>query len=151
MVQTFSDGNKIYSVDMMFAYINIYKPKSKYVKVKSLLKTLEYKGWGDPIKKIYYSALDVIKNPKKKKYKNEIARIKKANLKFPIIIANNIVVDGVHRLTKAHLSHKEKIKAYVFTNKEMNKFIINRKLDWNKIDELQTYDFIKLFYDRFCK
>ena len=27
MVQTFSDNNKIYSVDMMFAYINIFKPK----------------------------------------------------------------------------------------------------------------------------
>ena len=33
MVQTYSDNNKIYSVDMMFAYINIYKPKimKKYI------------------------------------------------------------------------------------------------------------------------
>ena len=37
MVQTYSDSNKIYSVDMMFAYINIYKPKSNYVDIKPLL------------------------------------------------------------------------------------------------------------------
>lgn len=52
MVQTHSNSNKIYSVDMMFAYINIYKPKSIYIDIKPLLKTLEYKGWGDP-KKIF--------------------------------------------------------------------------------------------------
>jgi len=33
MPQTFSDDKKIYSVDMMFAYINIFKPK--YTKIKA--------------------------------------------------------------------------------------------------------------------
>ena len=151
MVQTYSDGNKIYSVDMMFAYINIYKPKSKYIDVKPLLKTLEYKGWGNPQKNIYYSPLDVIKNPKNKKYKDEIERIEKANMKYPIILDKNNVVDGFHRLTKAYLSNKKKIKAYVFSKKEMNKFLINKTKDWNKIDKLQIFDFIKLFYKKFCK
>ena len=31
---------------------NIYKPKSKYIEVKSLLHTLEYNSWGDPYKNI---------------------------------------------------------------------------------------------------
>lgn len=63
----------------------------------------------------------------------------------------NNVVDGVHRLTKAYLTNQKKIKAYIFTKKEMNKFLINKTIDWNKVDELQTFDFIKLFYERFCK
>ena len=151
MVQTYSDNNKIYSVDMMFAYINIYKPKSIYIDIKHLLKTLEYKGWGNPKKNIYYSPLDVIKNLKNKKYKDEIKRIENANFKYPIIMDGNNVVDGVHRLTKAYLTNRKKLKAYVFTKKEMNKFLINKTGDWDKIDKLETFDFIKLFYKRFCK
>lgn len=151
MVQTYSDSNKIYSVDMMFAYINIYNPKSISIDIKSILKTLEYKGWGNPKKNIYYSPLDVIKNPNNKKYKDDIERIKKANMNYPIILDGNNVVDGVHRLTNAFLTNRKKIKAYVFTKKEMNKFLINKKGDWDKVDNLQTYDFIKLFHERFCK
>jgi hypothetical protein len=42
MVQTFSDDKKIYSVDMMFAYIHIYKPKYNKINVEQFLKTLDY-------------------------------------------------------------------------------------------------------------
>jgi len=151
MVQTFSDNKNIYSVDMMFAYINIFKPKHKDILVNSLLHTLEYKGWGEPTKNIYYSPMEVIKNPKNNKYKKEIERINKANLSYPIIIYNNYIIDGVHRLSKAYLDNKKKIKAYIFTKQEMDKFLIDKKLDWNKVDKLQIYDFIKLFYEQFCE
>ena len=80
MVQTFSDNNNIYSVDMMFAYINTYKPPSIFISVESLLINLEHKGWGDPKQNIYYSAFDVIENQKNKKYRDEIKRIEKANM-----------------------------------------------------------------------
>lgn len=30
-MRIFSDGNKIYSVDLMLAYINLLKPQSKYI------------------------------------------------------------------------------------------------------------------------
>ena len=53
IVRTYSNGNKIYSVDMMLAYINIYKPKSKYINTNDLLKTLKYKGWVI-LKKIFF-------------------------------------------------------------------------------------------------
>jgi len=151
MIKTYSDHNKIYSIDMMFAYINIYKPKSKYVNVKSLLKNLEYKGWGVPEKNIRYSPLDVIKSPTKKIYKNQIERIEKANLEYPIILNEDDIVDGFHRLTKAYLINKKKIKAYVFSKTDMEKFLINKTKNWNKVDKLQTYDFIKLFFERFFK
>ena len=38
MPQTYCNDNNIYSVDMMFAYINIYKPKSKYIEIATLQK-----------------------------------------------------------------------------------------------------------------
>ena len=95
--------------------------------------------------------MDVLANPNKKMYKREIERINNANLKFPIIIEENghHVVDGVHRLVKASLQKKTKIKAYVFSKEEMKKFLISRKKDWNKIDDLKIYDYITLFHERF--
>jgi len=148
MVQTYSINKKIYSIDMMFAYLNIYKHPTISVPVSKLLNALEDKSWGNHSKKIYYSANDVIKNPKK--YKNEMDRIKKANLKYPIIIDEKYVIDGIHRLSKAYLRDKKYIKAYIFDKKLMKKFLINSKADWIKVDNLQTHDFIKLFYKKFC-
>jgi len=149
MVRTFSSNRKIYSVDMMFAYINIYKPKSTSVDIDDLLHNLEYKGWGDPIKSILYSPLDVLKNPNKKQYKKEIQRIENADLKYPIIIYNNNIVDGVHRLTKANLQGKKKIKAYIFNSDLMKKFLINNNRDWEKVDNMEAYELIQLFHKRF--
>ena len=33
----------------------------------------------------------------------------------------------------------------------MNKYLINKTRNWNKLNELEIFDFIKLFYERFCK
>ena len=103
MVQTFSDGKNIYSVDMMFAYINIFKPKYIKVNVKDYLSTLEYNCWGNPKIKKLFSPKNVIDNPKK--HKEDYKRIMNSSLKYPIIIANNNIVDGVHRITKAYLEN----------------------------------------------
>ena len=146
-LQTFSDGTKIYSVDMMFAYINIFNPPSSKMELGRLTKSLEWKGWGDPAKKQYYSALDVINNPTNKKYKDEIRRIKNANLRYPIIVHGTNIVDGVHRLTKAHLAEKKYIKCYEFSSALMKKFLL--KGNWKKVDRLSTFDLIKIFYERF--
>lgn len=152
MPQSYSNGKKIYSVDMMFGYINLFKPKTERVKISDFLHVLEYKGWGDPSKNEYYSPLEVLKNPKK--YKNEIDRIKNADLKYPIIINNRFIVDGVHRLCKAYLMSKkggsQTMKAYVFNNQDMKKFLINNKGDWDIVDKLDSHFYIELFHKRFC-
>ena len=147
MVQTFSDNNKIYSVDMMFAYINIFKPKYEKINVDQFSKTLDYKGWGDPKNNIYYSPKQVLENPTK--YKDEIKRINDANLKYPIIVYDNNIVDGVHRLTKSCLLNKKTIKAYIFNKEIMKKFLINKNKDWDKIHKIQTYEYIELFIKKF--
>ena len=162
MVQTYSDNNAIYSVDMMFVYLKNNDHPIKEINVGEYKNVLEYSGWGDPSsfdydnqddpgKNIAYSAKDVIGNPKK--YPDEYERILNANLSYPIIIsANNDVIDGVHRLTKAFLEKKKKIKAYIFDEKLMKKFKIANKTKniWEKIDKMQTYEFIDLYYKRFC-
>jgi disulfide oxidoreductase YuzD len=149
MVQTFSDNKKIYSVDMMFAYLNLFDHPIANLEVNNFLHVLEYKGWGNPSKGIFYSSMDVLNNSNNKKYSNEIKRIKEANLNYPIIIYNNNIVDGVHRLTKAYLENKKTIKAYIFKSDLMKKFLIDNNKNWLKVDNMQMYDYIKLFYKRF--
>lgn len=147
MVQTYSNNNKIYSVDMMFAYINIFKPVHTKILVSDLTRNLDHKCWGDPTNAIEYSPLDVLKDPEL--YVRDMDRIDNANLSYPIIVHNTIIVDGVHRLTKATLSGKKYIKAYKFDDDLMKLFLIDKKGDWDKVDIMQTYHYIELFYKRF--
>lgn len=149
MVQTYSDNDNIYSVDLMFAYINIFKPKKTKMNVSDLLHNLEYQGWGDPKKNIMYSPNDVLDNPTK--YKNEMMRINDADLSFPIIVHKRYIVDGVHRLTKAKMLNKKQIDVYIFDANIMKKFLINKEGDWDAVDELETHNFIEMFYKRFCQ
>jgi len=141
MVHTYSDSKNIYSVDMFLAYVNIYKPKNKFINIDDYLDILDYKGWGDPKKNLYYSPMNVIKNPKK--YNDEYNRIIESNLKYPIIIDKNNIIDGVHRLSKAYLLGKKKIKAYFFNDKLLQLFLINNKKDFNKVDKLTISDSLK--------
>jgi hypothetical protein len=149
MVQTFSDGKTIYSVDMMFAYISVFKPRSRKVKIESYEKTLDFDGWGDPSKGVKYSAKDVLETPSK--FKDEINRIEKADMRFPIIVTSKgHVVDGVHRITKAVMQGMKTIRAYIFDDETMRKFVINRNGDWTKVHAMRTDNFISLFCKRFC-
>ena len=114
MVSIYSVNKNIYSVDLMISYVNIYKPK--FIKVNPnyfIDSIINYKGWGDPSKKILYSPQDVLNEPKK--YKDDYERIINAELNYPIIITkNNSVVDGIHRL----------IKAFYLKNKLMPMYLI---------------------------
>lgn len=155
MTKTFSNGKFIYSVDMMFAYVNLFKKdlKIEQFPITSLLHVLEYKGWANNKTGELYSSNDVLANPKK--YPDEIKRIQKADLSFPIFVYNNDIVDGVHRLTKAKLQNKTEIKAYVFDTQLMNKFKIGKvggtKSERAKVDELfKPHNLIELFNRRFC-
>ena len=145
MVQSYSMGNKIYSVDMMLAYININKPKSINVKITTMLNFLKNKRWRN--QNTHYSPMDVIENPKK--YKDEMSRIENVELSYPIILDGNNLVDGAHRLTKAYLNNKDKILAYRFTKTQMENFLINKVKNWDKVNKLKPCDLIKLYYERF--
>lgn len=150
MGRTMSYGKNIYSVDMMFAYVNLFKPKHKIVNIDLYTKSLKYPGWGHPTNKSQrYSAIDVINNPKK--YRKEMQQIRNANLKYPIIVVNKAVVDGMHRLAKTYLAKKKTIKAITFTKPLMRKFLINTSGNFKKADNIQEHELMQLFYKRFCK
>jgi hypothetical protein len=145
VIRTYSDGKNVYSVDMMIAYVNIFKPKSKEVDIDNFTFLLQNQTWG--FGKHRYSPQDVLNNPSK--YKSDIKRINNADLRFPIITLGKFVVDGVHRLTKAFLQHKNKIQIYEMNPKIFNKFIISKVSDYPKLN-IQIFDFIKAFHERFC-
>ena len=107
MVHTTSRNNIVYSVDMMFSYINIFKPKIHKIDIKKINYNMNYKGWDN------ISPNDVLNNPKK--YKDEYDRIKNANLKYPIIMdTRGNIYDGVHRYCKSILLKKKRYKSIYF-------------------------------------
>lgn len=147
---TYSNSLKIYSVDLMFAYINLFHPPISIIEVKKLQEQLEYPSWGDPKMQKYFSPMDVLKKQKNKKYLKNMERIQKADLSYPIILDGNDIVDGIHRLTKAVQEKKKTIVAYCFDKKLMNKFLIDIKGDWDRVDQIKEHELIELFYQRFC-
>lgn len=149
MPRTYSDEKNIYSVDMMFAYVNNFKPKVISIPIRNILFNLSFKGWGNPKTHELYSPMDVIMNPKK--YPDEIKRIKNSDLKYPIMVHNDYIVDGVHRTIKAMLNGQDSIKAYSFSNKLMKKFLVDSTGDWKTVDKMEIYKLIDLFYKRFMK
>jgi hypothetical protein len=135
---------------MMFVYLKNNPHSIEKIPVNKFLSTLDYPGWGEPSEKIAHSAKDVIENPRK--YQNDYKRILNANLAYPIVVANNEIIDGVHRLAKAYIQKIPEIDAYIFDKSLLDKFIIAKKTPdvWEKIHHLEAYELIDLYYQRFC-
>ena len=148
MVHTFSDNKYTYSVDMMFAYIHFNRPNYVRLRVDDLLHNLEEDSWDDLSRDEIYSPLTVLQNPKQ--YKSEYERIEKADLSFPIIVNPKMdIIDGLHRLCKSYLQKNDSIKAYIFDNNLMTKFVIARADELDKVDNMQTYQFITKYVEMF--
>ena len=123
MPQTHSDKDYIYSVDIMLAYLKNNNYPITKINVNEYIDTLKYPGCRNPANRVLYSPIDVINNPRK--YHAEYKNILRADLSYPIIVSHKgYIVDGIHRLSKAHLQKVPEIKAYVFDQNLMNKFII---------------------------
>lgn len=92
---------------------------------------LEYNSWANHVRPI-----DVLNNMGNKKYKDEVSRIKNADIKYPIIVDSNYIILEVHRYIKQILENK----------KLMKQFIIGKSGEEN---DLQLNDYIELFTRRF--
>jgi hypothetical protein len=144
VIEYFSDNKDVYSTAMMFAYINVFKPKITTVNVEELLFNLELNCWTNDVRPV-----DVLEDIKNARYKAEVVRIKKADLTYPIIVNSQyFILDGMHRYVKHILENKKSIKVYVFDKTLMKKFVIAKRGD--KLD-FQINDFIELFEKRFRK
>ena len=153
----FINNGNVYSVDMMIAYINIFKPKSKSICIDNFIPILETKVWKERKKDrgyCHYSPMEVISDPRK--YDKQIDRIGDADLNYPIIVEKTRteeypVIDGIHRIMKALISGKKRVDVYEMGPSDLKKCLIGKTNTWGKIDNLKGHNYIKLFYDRFCK
>ncbi len=96
-----------------------------------------------------YSAKDVLEN--KDKYKKDYEMIKESKLNYPIIIYKSKVIDGIHRLAKAHIKGIKKIKAVKFTDKLMNTFILDKRGNYQKALSHNIHTLINMFYESHIK
>lgn len=61
------------------------------------------------------------------------------------------IVDGYHRVAKALLEEKKSMNVYVFPSDLMNKFIINKDLDFVKVhNHTDIHEILDLWAKRFC-
>lgn len=147
---TFTKNDSVLSIDMMFIYINEFKPKAIKIKVSDYVSLLDNKIWyccpGNDVK---FSPKYIIEH--KTELAFEYKRIENADLKYPIIMHNNDIVDGHHRLSKAYILNKKFIYAYVFDTQLINKFIIMKKGTWDKINNLKAYEIMAMYNKQFKK
>jgi len=91
----------------------------------------------------------------KKKYSENAERINKADLSYPIIIygrRNPIIVDGYHRAAKALLNKQPTLKVHIFDTPLMNKFILDKHLDYVKVHQhMPVSTVLELWSKRFNK
>ncbi len=105
-----ADG-KWYSVSRIVELSKKIKPKQ--VQVNDYVHLLSYPVW-QPIKPI-----DVLMFPKE--HPEHYTRIKKANMKYPILVNGDNIIDGIHRLCKAYINKQSKISARVINNETLKK------------------------------
>ncbi len=104
------DG-KWYSVSRIVELSKKIKPKQ--VIVDDYVHLLSQPVWA-PVRPI-----DVLMFPKE--YPEHDNRIKKANMKFPILVNNGNIIDGIHRLCKAYRKKQKKISARIIDNNTLKK------------------------------
>uniref|UniRef100_A0A6C0EU50 Uncharacterized protein n=1 Tax=viral metagenome TaxID=1070528 RepID=A0A6C0EU50_9ZZZZ len=138
-IEYFSDNNYKYSTALMFSYIKLRKPEKNKININSLDFNLNYNCWENNVK-----PLDVMNDIKNVKYKEEVKRIKNAEIKYPIIVDLNYnIIDGMHRYVRHILEKKEKINVYIFNKNIMKKFILCKK---NEPIIYTLHDIIELYH-----
>lgn len=144
--KTFSDEKHIYSVDMMLAYVNTHKLPVEKLSIEENLWQLKQDVWGN------YSPEDVLQHPDKKKYAENIQRMKEADMSYPIFVTSkHQIIDGYHRFLKAVEMKNSFIKAYVFEPTLMRKFIINKELDYPAVHQrMGVHELLEIYARRFC-
>lgn len=117
--RTFSDNDKTYNVEKLW-HLTRDNDISEIV-TENFEEVLSDPVWGE--KGNEYSALDVLSN--REKYADDYERIIAADLRYPIMIYKDHVVDGVHRLAKAYVKRLTKIKAQVISKEQMKEALLS--------------------------
>lgn len=153
----FASDKGTYIIDLMFVYVNDYKPRRTKINLLYLLHHL-YEGiWLDDESDDYISPISVILNPGAPQFSHHIKRIRGADYnKYPIFVLYDkdeyTIVDGYHRLAKCVMNKDKEIPAYVFTAKEMAMFKLPRHIPEDV--NLSHYELTMLYnkqVKRICK
>jgi hypothetical protein len=146
-LHTYSDDKAIYSVDMMLAFLNTHKHPVVKLPMSDFTWQLEQDVWGD------WSPADVLKKMDGKKWAINANRIRQADLSYPVIVtgSKHVLVDGYHRVAKAHLRGDTTVKAHVFDAALMKKFIIDKDLVHRRASlTMEIREMIEIYAKRFC-
>lgn len=150
MSNFYSHGDDIYSVDMMIAGVNLFKPPYGIYQMEDFQDKLKLNVWGDPIDPSKeYSPEDVLFH--QELYPEEVKRIDDADVNIPILIDPHFnIIDGFHRLAKLYEQGSEKVRAITIPWSVMDLTLLRDDGDWKKIDEeIKSYTLIELFVRRF--
>lgn len=142
MPQTFTINKKIYSVDMLFLYLKDHHVPTVLFKVKDLLHELSAKSWSHGIR---FGPFDVIEN--EEEFKDDYKRILKADLRYPILywLEKKVIVDGLHRLSKAYFIRHDKYIKVRELNNDIMKFVEITKESNEGIAPSNKYEAKKLY------
>lgn len=156
-IQLYTNGKKIYSVDMIKTYISNNKKKIKIYKEETELYEfdLNIKMWyANPKKKTKIISLnDVLRNPKISKFHYD--KIINSNEKEPIILRlidvfHDIeIVDGFHRIAKAKLLGLKYIKWCVIGEPIIHKSLVDKNGNYGKVYNMPLHEFLELYKKRF--
>ncbi len=149
---------KLYSIDMMIAYSNIFNPEIEEIELPFdvITQILKKNVW-------QHSPYDVLMNMNNKAYQQDAMKILYTDLKYPVFFSINNdleVIDGYHRLAKIYrneilLKNKKSIKVkYInFKRELLNKFVIYEAETHKQIEKnfkFTNAEMIEQFFKEFC-
>lgn len=131
-IRLFKKGNKIYNIDRLIKIVS--RSKVRRIETAKLEMFLHVAVW---VTKRHGPAeikpIDVINNPNKnRKYRRHMQRINNAG-DHPILLFYDknregfIILDGVHRLARAHINNKPYIEYKLVTGKQLERSLIGRE------------------------
>ena len=156
-LRTYNDGKGIYSVDMMFAYLDTHKHPVTTLSMEELRPQLDQIVWGTESE--LWSPATVLEKMELKKYTSNAERIKKADLSYPIIVTGaatkqsikHRIIDGYHRLAKAAFKGQTDMRVYVLDAPLLRKFLLDGDQNFTRVfDEMSVADVLHLYVKRFC-
>ena len=150
MAKIYNREKNVYSVDLMIAYVGLFELESIEVDIEKLRPSMNLPYWlsrkGRDMRRL--SPAQALEDPDE--YPDHTRKIAQADLRYPIFIHEDYrLIDGAHRLAKAFSDDRKTIKAYMFSDELMEKFIVNTEgqIQIGKI--ISVAQQIHIFYKRF--
>jgi hypothetical protein len=156
-LRTYNDGKGIYSVDMMFTYLDTHNHPITTLSMEELRPQLDQQVWGNEPE--LWSPSTVLEKMELKKYASNAERIRKADLSYPIIVTGSAtkqsikhrIIDGYHRLAKAAFKGQTEMKVYVLDAALLRKFLLDGDQNFVRVfQEMSVADVLHLYVKRFC-